>query len=395
MHRRLSRSSARFDRRLTDSFDARSLATLISTGANMSLPLVWIIDPGVVAEGRGPGLIAVWTGIAFIFCYTAWVRRLNDLEVGIFGVFGIWGTCATAWMIADPRAAQAVLALVAVIPAIAALSPSRILTPVLVTCAVAAAALLVTVTTERFGNIVITLGATIALITVPVFLVIVLRQSLVRTVRRQAELSGLDPLTGLLNRRGFFSRAPELLTETVASARWAGILILDLDHFKKVNDERGHVAGDEVLVTAAHALRQAAPKGSVLCRFGGEEFLAFCVVRDTFQLHSIGERFRHAVFGAADVTVSIGGVCAPIIAARDASRNGSTTDIVTDLIRIADRSVYQAKEAGRNKVITSAVDALVWRGIDDPPAPAKAHPVVDPILFTRSRRRDSVLPPRR
>ena len=88
----------------------------------------------------------------------------------------------------------------------------------------------------------------LGLIVVPVFLVVALRKSMEAVLDQQTRLVGIDPLTGLLNRRGFLIRASQLLSAARSSTGWIGILLLDVDHFKKINDQYGHLAGDGVLL---------------------------------------------------------------------------------------------------------------------------------------------------
>jgi diguanylate cyclase (GGDEF)-like protein len=168
-----------------------------------------------------------------------------------------------------------------------------------------------------------------------------------------AEAAQQDSLTGLYNRRHFEER---LLSELAAAQRHdrpACLLMVDVDHFKEVNDEHGHLAGDEVLKMVAFVLRGAVRKEDVLARFGGEEFVV--IARETAfdGARALGERIRRAVersrctFQGKDlgVTVSIG-----------VTVSVGLTDFVAgkserEMIAAADRALYLAKEGGRNRVV--------------------------------------------
>ena len=156
----------------------------------------------------------------------------------------------------------------------------------------------------------------------------------------------VDQLTGLANRA---------LTEITVRSRidelsrygWPfGVLFIDIDRFKQVNDRLGHEAGDAVLRAVANTLRGAARTFDLVGRWGGEEFVAILANTDGEKLRSIGERFRVLVEGSAVtaagtesvVTVSIGGTQA------------DAADTAETLVARADAFMYASKEAGRNRV---------------------------------------------
>lgn len=148
-----------------------------------------------------------------------------------------------------------------------------------------------------------------------------------------------DPLTGLLNRRGFYT-----LIEKWEREQPLCVVAIDIDHFKKVNDWYGHDAGDAVLVQIASLLRDAGRSGDVISRFGGEEFILLLPFTALDAAARIAERMRKAVMAttfsyAGEITVSAG----------VASFEGhEEIDVV---LRRADEALYEAKHAGRNKVI--------------------------------------------
>ncbi len=168
-------------------------------------------------------------------------------------------------------------------------------------------------------------------------------------VAQQRRLAITDVLTGLHTRRFFSAQLPI----EIARARRAGtnlaVLIVDVDHFKSINDKHGHPAGDRVLVEVARRLRQSVRAADFLARYGGEEFAIVVPGADPHELSAIGERLRMEV-GATpiaadpdvliDVTVSIGTAGYP--------RHGSTP---AELITTADRALYAAKFQGRDRVV--------------------------------------------
>lgn len=163
-----------------------------------------------------------------------------------------------------------------------------------------------------------------------------------------AELASRDPLTGLFNRRGFV----DCLQTTYASANDAplALLLMDVDHFKSVNDQFGHEIGDAVLVRIADQLRKFERELCIAGRMGGEEFVIAISGLTSFALAQFAERVRRSM-GELDhgdvsrqrsVTVSIG------------VAEGSTRTRFQRLYSAADRALYDAKRAGRNKVVFSS-----------------------------------------
>lgn len=165
------------------------------------------------------------------------------------------------------------------------------------------------------------------------------------TARKLAEaklemLTVTDPLTSLLNRRGFFLEAEKFHTQNDCIS----VLMIDIDHFKMINDRYGHLAGDAVLREVATRLRTNLYPDDILARYGGEEFVVLlpCASAELLQqiatrlVAAIGERPMEYDGARISVTISVGGV---------QSSEGYSLD---DLLSRADRAMYQAKEAGRN-----------------------------------------------
>lgn len=160
-----------------------------------------------------------------------------------------------------------------------------------------------------------------------------------------------DALTGLFNRRALESRARVLFADQRHSDPVIALMLLDIDHFKRVNDTWGHDSGDKALVTLADVCRDTVRTDDIVARFGGEEFVILLRVQSPGQAQALAERLRLRIkdeaMTAADgqsfrVTISIG-----VAFARHAS--GVSIDI-DELMREADTLLYRAKESGRDRV---------------------------------------------
>ena len=163
------------------------------------------------------------------------------------------------------------------------------------------------------------------------------------------ELSLKDPLTGLANRRHFRAVLEREIDRVTRSGEAALLLMLDIDHFKKVNDTHGHLAGDVVLQSVARTLSACVRPMDTLARYGGEEFAVVLPACQAAFGRVVAERIRRAVANnpisispgvELNVTVSVGGAFAM-------QWIRSTTLLWTDR---ADHQLYQAKSAGRNRV---------------------------------------------
>ncbi len=166
-----------------------------------------------------------------------------------------------------------------------------------------------------------------------------------------AELATTDPLTGLHNRRHFMARSQEELKRCRRHRHHFGLLMVDVDHFKLVNDTYGHAQGDAVLVTLAGLLRRTLRETDLLSRFGGEEFVV-CLPETGFeQSLFVAEKLRACIEACAipgmgrSPTVSIG-VCAYPV---------STAESIEAMLELADQALYLAKDRGRNRVETVPV----------------------------------------
>ena len=161
------------------------------------------------------------------------------------------------------------------------------------------------------------------------------------------QLATVDPLTDLYNRRQFLELLEKELARAANHRRPLAMLIIDIDHFKAINDRHGHPAGDIVLKRVARTLIAHAREEFIIARIGGEEFAAVLPEHNVEQAAEFAERLRVAIAqldigadgGPQHVTVSIGA------AAWLAGMTGSS-----DLLRAADEQLYRAKQEGRNSV---------------------------------------------
>ena len=156
-----------------------------------------------------------------------------------------------------------------------------------------------------------------------------------------ARLADIDPLTGLLNRRAF-------LRQAIGREGEQALILTDLDHFKHVNETLGHDGGDEVLRVFARILRQAAPAGALIARMGGEEFAMLCAADRAVAPDAVLERLRAARMPFdLTVTTSIGACSGPMATEPDWKA----------MYRRADRALFDAKQAGRDRVRFAPVTA--------------------------------------
>jgi len=175
----------------------------------------------------------------------------------------------------------------------------------------------------------------------------------------QTELKSLartDPLTGVNNRLALVEVAGRALDAAVGDGRPLGVLMLDVDHFKAVNDRFGHGGGDQVLLSLVERIQRVLGRGDVIGRIGGEEFVVLSPGHGLRHTRVLGERIRAEVEGAQltldgrafGMTVSVG-----VTEAAPAERN------VTALLQRADAALYAAKRAGRNRVVATGDDEPV------------------------------------
>ncbi|MEO8805475.1 MAG: diguanylate cyclase [Burkholderiaceae bacterium] len=175
---------------------------------------------------------------------------------------------------------------------------------------------------------------------------------------RALELASHDPLTGLYNRRGFLEQALPVFSTSTRNARPLAVIMLDIDHFKRINDVHGHDAGDRTLVAVADQLRSACRLGDVVARWGGEEFVMLLPETQGEPAHALAERLRE-VFAATVVALDGAGSTNFTASFGVAVRTDATS--LEDVLRAADAALYAAKDAGRDRVISTTAGALASR----------------------------------
>jgi diguanylate cyclase (GGDEF)-like protein len=174
-----------------------------------------------------------------------------------------------------------------------------------------------------------------------------------------ADMAIRDALTGCFNRREFHRRLQEEMAVSRRYGRSLSLLMLDLDHFKVVNDTYGHQVGDEVLKAVAGMVRLQLRAVDMVARFGGEEFTVILpetavaggvAVAERIRSHVENSRVTLETGEAVQITVSIGVVAFPL--------SGTAPSSEERLIAEADRALYIAKNKGRNRVWTSQTDNI-------------------------------------
>jgi diguanylate cyclase (GGDEF)-like protein len=221
---------------------------------------------------------------------------------------------------------------------------------------IATVALLVNVSQEiNTARLALLLGA-IAYLTGGVLLFVIfyrlvgwIGQRIEHNEQRLEQLAAVDQLTGLYNHRMFYSTLTNEIMRARRYGRPASLLMIDIDHFKRINDNYGHVAGDRVLERIGHLLKENLRAECSACRYGGEEFAVILPEIGMEAAYTTAERLREIVAqttfdnGTPDeikITVSIGVAAFPESAAA-----------VDELTSAADAALYAAKDAGRNRVV--------------------------------------------
>lgn len=167
-----------------------------------------------------------------------------------------------------------------------------------------------------------------------------------RREERIAQIAALDPLTALNNRRALYLRAPALL-EQASPARPGALLLMDIDHFKQVNDLHGHDAGDRLLITLSNLIRSTLPSGALAARLGGDEFVILLRNASASAAQALGQELREAFAQQAStmfatpepVSLSIG---AALFDQPDAE--------LSHWLKRADEALYASKRKGRDRM---------------------------------------------
>ena len=343
-------NTSRFDHdveeaaRATTPEDAESLGALRVIVLQLLAALSAIALSVVSIVGTFPGIaVRLVLVVAAIACTVTFVavrtRRAAGSGFGLAFLSGLMGVASLIAATIQPAPLGTLTGFVflGLAVCVAASEPVR----VAIVFAALAAALGVGAITARS---VVPIAAATILVTITVLAVyVVIRfRMIVSNTRDRAIADALtDPLTGLGNRRRMDLAATILGHIAERSGQFVGCLVIDIDHFKKINDHFGHDVGDEVLRSTAATIAGGVRRGDLVVRLGGDEFAIFTIVSSTSALFVIGERIRQAVESSPAhpaVTVSVGATMAP----------ATTSDEVKALISSSDRALYASKQSGRN-----------------------------------------------
>ena len=169
------------------------------------------------------------------------------------------------------------------------------------------------------------------------------------------KLAEHDPLTGLFNRRGFLERVLPMMTSGLEDASPLALIMLDIDHFKAVNDRYGHDSGDRSLVAIADRLRGLSSSSNVVARWGGEEFVILLSKSSEAETNAFAERLRSEL-AAMEIALADGNTLNLTASLGVARTSGGIR--LDDLLRQADDALYRAKQAGRNRVEVETSDDI-------------------------------------
>jgi diguanylate cyclase (GGDEF)-like protein len=229
---------------------------------------------------------------------------------------------------------------------------------------------------DSTAGLLVQVGVSAATLNAATAAVFLLRHRVQRLLTATETLSRQDPLTGLYNRRYLVEQAPRLWAQARRDGGRLSAVVLDLDHFKRLNDEFGHAVGDDVLGAVARSLSATVRPADLLARTGGEELVVLSTVDLPEEALSLAERLRTAVAGARGtaghtVTASVGlAVAAP-------DDGADPVAALWRLVERADTAMYAAKRGGRDRVAVAELPGTpgpAGTTADDAPAPLAARP---------------------
>jgi diguanylate cyclase (GGDEF)-like protein len=222
-------------------------------------------------------------------------------------------------------------------------------------------------TNNMFGSVWLTVLSFEALLFTISIAFILLAMAKERTELRHRTAAMVDPLTGIANRRAFLQDAALLAKRHNGNPRPTAVLLIDLDHFKSINDRFGHALGDRVLELFTDTARQSIRASDLIGRLGGEEFAAVLYDTSHDKAVAVAERMRES-FAQASQEVDGRPVCATVSIGLVHSQSASLD--ISQLLAQADQALYFAKENGRNRVEVASLDMILERRDAGNAAPA-------------------------
>ena len=171
--------------------------------------------------------------------------------------------------------------------------------------------------------------------------------------RELQRLATVDGLTGVLNRRAWMGRAATELAVSVRYGYPVAVLMIDLDHFKQINDRHGHAAGDRALIFLARALEAAVRPGDLVGRYGGEEFCVLMNHAENAAANAFDVRLRGYLGAVAERELGF-----PLEFSAGIAVRGSADDTLEAMLRRADATLYSAKAQGRSRTLEAGEERL-------------------------------------
>jgi diguanylate cyclase (GGDEF)-like protein len=209
------------------------------------------------------------------------------------------------------------------------------------------------VTNQVYGSVWLTVLSFEALLFTISIAFILLAMAKERTELRHRTAAMVDPLTGIANRRSFLQEAALIAKRHNSDPRPTAVLVIDLDHFKSINDRFGHALGDRVLEIFSETARQSTRTTDLIGRLGGEEFAAMLYDTGREKAVMVAERIRES-FAQATLEVESRPVCATVSIGLVHCQE-AVVDVPL-LLAQADQALYYAKERGRNRVEVASLD---------------------------------------
>ncbi len=348
---------------------ARCLAALLAVGAVLgSLNLV---IGGAVPAGPTRAVYVATMGLLLALGLVVLVRRqVTAAATAAVVVVGDLVYVVVAESVTDPlRFASPLMLLLCCVAAAWFLEPPMLAVHMALVVAACAAAL-----SRSFpdtAGLVMQVTVAAAVLDMMTLVVFLLRRRVQRLLVHTVALSSTDPLTGLANRRSLVEQAPRIWKQARRDGERVAALVLDLDHFKRLNDAFGHAAGDDVLRCVSAALSATVRPADVLARTGGEELVVLGLVADHSEARHLAERLRSAVAASGAeqhrrVTVSIG------VALTRPGYGEDPADALWRLIDRADAAMYQAKQGGRDQVALATAAVVPAPRVPGGPPPRAA-----------------------